>query len=66
MADASVLPQLANAIPVLVGGVLAISGGIASQYLVITLPIHANRRKPAVSASNRLGKRFTHMISGLK
>lgn len=34
MADTTIPMQLANAIPVVVGAILAIAGGIASQYVV--------------------------------
>jgi hypothetical protein len=45
MADANLAAQLANALPVIVGGVLAIAGGVASQFVIHHLADSRDRMK---------------------
>ena len=45
MADANLPAQLANALPVIVGGVLAIAGGVAGQFVIHRLADSRDRMK---------------------
>ena len=45
MNDSVVLTEIAKAIPVVVGGILAVAGGVGSQFLVHRLADHRDRIK---------------------
>jgi ABC-type nitrate/sulfonate/bicarbonate transport system substrate-binding protein len=45
MTDTVILTEIARAIPVLVGGILAVAGGVGSQFLVHRLADRRERRK---------------------